>query len=187
MMCISIFSLHGSVRQQTANLTCLQELPCYAAENPFAQPAMTVTAGDQQISLLVLGKPEQLARDRPLGMEIGLRAHCYAMTHEIVRHILEAPSPPVPPNHARTLPAAGPLRRPEGTAVRRSPPDDTRAYPSRRSPHGGPTVGRFPPGWRAPVARRARPCCRDRASDTIRPPHTGARQSTCRPHGPRAT
>ena len=83
--------LSKSVRHEAADGTCRQQLPRHAAEDPLAQAAVPIGAGDQQIGAFFASDPDQLLRARSLLLQHDFGPAFDAMVREITSYIVEPP------------------------------------------------------------------------------------------------
>jgi hypothetical protein len=75
------------VREHATNGTCCQKLAGDTAEDPFAQSAVAIAAGDDQVRVLVFHKLEELGGDRSTWGAPYLVCNDDPVAHEIRRHV----------------------------------------------------------------------------------------------------
>jgi hypothetical protein len=77
------------VRHEAADWACRQQLPRHPAEDPLAEAAVSVGAGDQQVGMFFLSAPDQLLRARSLLLQHDFRSAFNAMVRQIAGYVVE--------------------------------------------------------------------------------------------------
>lgn len=82
-------NLCASVRHEATGRACGQKVPSHPAENPFAQTAVPIRPGDQEVCLLVFCKLNELRRARSFLLKNNSGATAYPVSRQISRHVIE--------------------------------------------------------------------------------------------------
>jgi hypothetical protein len=86
----SSWQCSSSVGEHATDGTCCQKLAGNAAEDPFAQSAMAIPAGHDQVRPLVSHKLKELGRNRPAWWAPDLVCDDNPVAHEIAGHVCQS-------------------------------------------------------------------------------------------------
>jgi hypothetical protein len=81
----------ASVRHRATDRTGREQFPCHAAEDPFAEAAVPVGTGGQEVGPLFLIDPDQLGGTRTLLREYDPGSALDAVLGQIIGHVVEMP------------------------------------------------------------------------------------------------
>jgi hypothetical protein len=89
MIISELFADRSSMRHQAAVRAPRQQIPRHAAEHPLAEPAVSVSAGDEQIGPFILRQPDQLGRRRSFLMKDHPQAAADAVPRQITGDVVD--------------------------------------------------------------------------------------------------